>query len=193
MGPDLYQELKQRLGFYGTEETEEEEDKTAAVVKKQLEETFAFSSYLAANVQRGMKDSIELHAGTWITISILFAVLAMMCRLLRVSILGVMPVFVCLALLIVLLMVLLTRSRHRAISRHSQKWLERIERNPAPRRSVSGRSIDVGASEDPTHAYDSYDYAADAPANTLSATLQGRGKYSFEKFINRFLQIFLPL
>lgn len=157
-----------------------------------MDDCFAFSSYLALNVEKGVKDSIELHAGTWIAIIILFSALATLYRFAQVNILDMMPLFVALALLLLLLMVLLTKWRLRAIQEHSQSWLQDALNFPSE--STDGRSgvrtrtvIPRVTSLSATPS----NFGTPAEESVIGATLKGRGRFSPEMYINRFLQIFL--
>jgi len=50
-----------------------------------VEERFSFGAYLALNVERGVRDSIQVHKLTWFVMLCLFAVFACLCRFARVN------------------------------------------------------------------------------------------------------------
>jgi len=192
--PRIYANLKAKLGIPpdAPEVTLEEKEMIDKQIKEMMDDCFAFSSYLALNVEKGVKDSIELHAGTWIAIIILFSVLALLYRFAQVNILDMMPLFVALALLLLLLMVLLTKWRLRAIQDHSQSWLQDALNFPSE--STDGRS---GVHTRPviprvtTASASASHFGTPVEESVIGATLKGRGRFSPEMYINRFLQIFL--
>lgn len=173
--PTLFKQVTDTLGMVNLPDDEDSPAADALVedmVRSQLEQNFAFSSYLALNVESAVRDSIELHAGTWITIIILFTALALGCRFANITILGTLPVVVSLAILVVLTIVIVTRFRHRSLAKVSRTWMD------AAMQSVSIHRV-------------SRQQPASAPESTWMATCQGRGYLSWEKFLMRFLQIFL--
>eukprot|EP00435_Cladocopium_sp_Y103_P056218 s219_g18.t3 len=173
--PTLFKQVTDTLGMVNLPD---EEDSLSAevlvedMVRSQLEQNFAFSSYLALNVESAVRDSIELHAGTWITIIVLFTALALGCRFANLTILGTLPVVVSLAILLVLIMVVVTRFRHRSLAKVSRTWMDA---------AMQSRSMHRVSRQQP----------ASAPDSTWMATCQGRGYLSWEKFLMRFLQVFL--
>ncbi|CAE7368424.1 RE2, partial [Symbiodinium sp. KB8] len=192
--PRIYANLKAKLGISpdAPEATVEEKELIDKQIKEMMDDCFAFSSYLALNVEKGVKDSIELHAGTWIAIIILFSALATLYRFAQVNILDMMPLFVALALLLLLLMVLLTKWRLRAIQEHSQSWLQDALNFPSE--STDGRSGVRTRTVIPrvtTLSASPSNFGTPAEESVIGATLKGRGRFSPEMYINRFLQIFL--
>ncbi|CAE7828201.1 unnamed protein product [Symbiodinium sp. CCMP2592] len=89
-------------------------------------------------------------------------------------------------------MVLLTKWRLRAIQDHSQSWLQDALNFPSE--STDGRS---GAHTRPviprvtTASASASNFGTPAEESVIGATLKGRGRFSPEMYINRFLQIFL--
>lgn len=163
--PKLFKQVVEALGMVNLPEPQEE-DLVDELVKAQLESNFAFSSYLALNVEKAVKDSIELHAVTWVTIIILCTAYALMARFNGVTLLGTMPVVVSLALMIVCFIVVMTGWRHRSLAKVSSAWMDA---------AMSSRSIRRKS------------YSGSAPRPPKCAT----GERPLEKYLMRFLQIFL--
>ncbi|CAE7756232.1 unnamed protein product [Symbiodinium sp. CCMP2456] len=189
--PRIYANLKAKLGIPpdAPEATLEEKELIDKQIKEMMDDCFAFSSYLALNVEKGVKDSIELHAGTWIAIIILFSVLALLYRFAQVNILDMMPLFVAVALLLLLLMVMLTKWRLRAIQDHSQSWLQDALNFPSE--STDGVHARTVIPRVTTASASASNFGTPAEESVIGATLKGRGRFSPEMYINRFLQIFL--
>jgi len=181
--PKLFKEVTDSLGMVNlpAEDSMEVAILVEGMVKSQLEANFAFSSYLALNVERAVRDSIELHSGTWISIIVLFTAFALATRFSQVTMLGSLPVVVSLALLIVFTMVVVTRWRHKALAKVSKSWMNAAMESRSIRRSTWN-----GGKDSPREAPERL-----RPESTWLATCQGRGSWSVEKFTMRFLQVFL--
>jgi len=132
--PDLKEHLKRReylIGRMKEWETDRPEAWETALEKLNLKEEtcdltekfheavharFSFSSYLALNLENGVKDSIVIHHSTWLGIILLMGVFAILHRFAKVDILQLLPWFLGASCVVLLLMVVVSKVQHRRLS-----------------------------------------------------------------------------
>mmetsp|Transcript_58027 Transcript_58027/g.149356 ORF Transcript_58027/g.149356 Transcript_58027/m.149356 type:complete len:542 (+) Transcript_58027:1-1626(+) len=84
---------------------------------RQTESRFAFSAYLALNVEEGIRDSIVVHRTTWLAVLGVLVIFELLCRFAHVDITAATPVFIVIVLVILFLMGWVVRKRVARIDR----------------------------------------------------------------------------
>merc|ERR1712232_661611 len=83
-----------------------------------LDERFSFAAYCALNVERGVRDSIEVHVQTWAFITFIFIIAALLARRSNVTLTALTPVLFALSMLVFLLMFALAHRGRMRIRKH---------------------------------------------------------------------------
>lgn len=94
-------------------------------LKSHLEERFALSSYLAFNVETGLRDSIEVHHHTWIFILCLFGLMAVAARIGHLTLLSLTPYLITLQVFLLFMMWAFVKKRQARILRLATRTLAR--------------------------------------------------------------------
>eukprot|EP00928_Gymnodinium_smaydae_P020160 TRINITY_DN17794_c0_g1_i1.p1 TRINITY_DN17794_c0_g1~~TRINITY_DN17794_c0_g1_i1.p1 ORF type:complete len:748 (-),score=136.75 TRINITY_DN17794_c0_g1_i1:51-2027(-) len=130
--PEAYAKILDTMGVSA------EDDKNAF---ERLKERFNLSSYLALNVERGVRDSIVVHWTTWVVVIILISGMSLLHRYLHVTLLALTPGFFCCAVALLTGMWLTARCRQQTIGGDSPRrhWSRPGHRGT---RSVSRSRLD---------------------------------------------------
>eukprot|EP00928_Gymnodinium_smaydae_P029172 TRINITY_DN22043_c0_g2_i1.p1 TRINITY_DN22043_c0_g2~~TRINITY_DN22043_c0_g2_i1.p1 ORF type:complete len:639 (+),score=54.03 TRINITY_DN22043_c0_g2_i1:92-2008(+) len=107
--PGFFREVLEVLGV------EEGLVNTKCTIQQLMDEKFVLSAYLSLNVERVVRDSIEVSTFTWASIIVLFGLCAVAHRFLHWTILDMTPFFVLIAICILVSMVMLSRWMRRSI------------------------------------------------------------------------------
>jgi len=169
--PKLY-----RMALETAEISSDAEDADTAF-RKILEERFVFSAYLAINVEYGVMEMIEVHSYTWVCIATFFVCAVFLHRFSKVTLVSLVPMLVVLAFMVVLIMVYLTRWRSRLIIKYKS--------------GRSGSGIRGTQTDSRSESVDQVARQVSGPLSRFQANLSGRGSVSTEKWVLRFLQVFL--
>lgn len=123
--PILWDELQKKLFTEYLDRTFWSLAQQRSCFHRQLDEGFdgngiAFSAYLALTVERGVRDTIEIHTPTWCAVLLMFSVFAIIHRALHWNLVHLAPVFVVVAWLLLAAMWLVIRWRRQFITRTVQ-------------------------------------------------------------------------
>lgn len=141
-------------------------------ILSKLEQRFVISAYLALNVEHCIKESIEVHTFSWLSILLLFGCFTMLHRYAAVTLPQLMPAIVACAFLVVAIMVFFIRCRKASL----QNLLDR----------------DLGGSEAETKSA-SVSSSQCRASRKFKADVTGSGRICTERVYLRFLQIFMFL
>eukprot|EP00928_Gymnodinium_smaydae_P010981 TRINITY_DN14121_c0_g6_i2.p1 TRINITY_DN14121_c0_g6~~TRINITY_DN14121_c0_g6_i2.p1 ORF type:complete len:656 (+),score=59.22 TRINITY_DN14121_c0_g6_i2:268-1968(+) len=156
---------------------------TKASIQQLMDERFIMSAYLSLNVERNVRDSIEVSTLTWVSIILVFGTFAIASRYLQWTILGMTPFFIAFAFITLVSMVLLSRwmkgSIHRYISLNPLTSESSLESDTASPPSLTRENSDKGRT-------DQFDFA-----EGLHSNLTISGRLSLDETVLRVLQLLM--
>eukprot|EP00928_Gymnodinium_smaydae_P060971 TRINITY_DN4498_c2_g1_i1.p1 TRINITY_DN4498_c2_g1~~TRINITY_DN4498_c2_g1_i1.p1 ORF type:complete len:644 (-),score=89.29 TRINITY_DN4498_c2_g1_i1:428-2299(-) len=158
---------------------------TKASIHKLMDEKFVMSAYLSLNVERNVRDSIEVSAFTWISIIVVFGMFAAAHRYLHWTILEMTPFFIVFAFCILMAMVVLSRWMKRKIRTYMKLTPSKSE---TPNDHKATPTLRFSHSRTDNSRDNSFSFA-----EGLYSNLTGSGRFSLDMNVMRVLQLLMFL
>jgi len=104
-----------------------------------LERGFPFSTYITVNVERGVRDAIQVHRTSWVLLLVALGILSMLHRFGKVPIMTIMPILVFVATACLVTMRIIIRMTMRKFDKQAEHMDEQSSRpSQKQRRWLSG-------------------------------------------------------